>query len=171
MDGEEWSGVMASGRRMQARDAPMVPEASLLDASAYVSESRSATPDSVRWARDLVVQFAVKAGVPETRLEDIRLLVSEAVTNAVLHAYGTPPGEVHVIAAVASDEFWVVIADDGEGMRTQPGETGGLGLGLALMARLSSDLTIGTRSSGGVEVRMGFDLASTADADVSCAGL
>jgi nitrate/nitrite-specific signal transduction histidine kinase len=51
-----------------------------------------------------------------------------------------------------------VIADDGEGMRTQPGESGGLGLGLALMARLSSDLTIGARSGGGVEVSMRFDL-------------
>jgi hypothetical protein len=33
-----------------------------------------------------------------------------------------------------------------------------LGLGLGLMARLSDALTILTRSSGGVEVRMRFDL-------------
>lgn len=162
---------MASGRRTQTRHVPAVSEASPLEASAYVSESRSATPDSVRWARDLIAEFATRAGVAETRLEDIRLLVSEAVTNAVLHAYGNRPGDVHVIAAVASGELWVVIADDGEGMRTQPGETGGLGLGLALMARLSNELTIGTRSSGGVELRMRFDLASAAEADVSRAGL
>jgi anti-sigma regulatory factor (Ser/Thr protein kinase) len=163
---------MASGRRAQTRrNARAATEASLLAASTYVGESRPATPDSVRWARDLVAQFAAEAGVAETRLEDIRLLVSEAVTNAVLHAYESPPGDVHVIAAVASGELWVVIADDGEGMRTQPGETGGLGLGLALMARLSSDLTIGTSSSGGVEVRMSFELGPAADAGVSRAEL
>jgi anti-sigma regulatory factor (Ser/Thr protein kinase) len=117
-----------------------------------------ATPEAVGWARDLVGELAAEAGLAGVRLEDVRLLVSEAVTNTVLHAYEDKPGEVHITAAVASDELWVVIADDGEGMRTQPGESGGLGLGLALMARLSSDLTIGARSGGGVEVSMRFDL-------------
>jgi anti-sigma regulatory factor (Ser/Thr protein kinase) len=171
MEGKERSGVMASGRRTQTREDSVVSETGAVESPAFVSESRSATPDSVRWARDLIAEFATRAGVAEARLEDIRLLVSEAVTNAVLHAYGNPPGDVHVIAAVASGELWLVIADDGQGMRTQPGETGGLGLGLALMARLSNDLTIGTRSSGGVELCMRFDLAPGAEADVSRAGL
>jgi two-component sensor histidine kinase len=51
-----------------------------------------------------------------------------------------------------------VITDDGAGMRGQRDETRGLGLGLGLMARLSDPLTILTRSNGGVEVRMRFDL-------------
>jgi anti-sigma regulatory factor (Ser/Thr protein kinase) len=149
---------MASVRRTQPRESAVSAETTAAESPAYVSESRLATPEAVRWARDLVGELAAEAGLAGVRLEDVRLLVSEAVTNTVLHAYEDKPGEVHITAAVASDELWVVIADDGEGMRTQPGESGGLGLGLALMARLSSDLTIGARSGGGVEVSMRFDL-------------
>jgi stage II sporulation protein AB (anti-sigma F factor) len=98
------------------------------------------------------------------RLEDVRLAVSEAVTNSVAYAYEGAPGEVHVIAAVVSGELWIVIADDGMGMRRRPSEIRGLGLGLGLMARVSDALTILARSSGGVEVQMRFHLDEQADA-------
>jgi anti-sigma regulatory factor (Ser/Thr protein kinase) len=124
-----------------------------------MSESYAAVPSSVPHARKVLATFAAEAGVGAQRLEDIRLAVSEAITNAVAYAYDGPPGEIHVLAAAVSGELWIVIADDGEGMRGRRGDTRGLGLGLGLMARLSDALTILTRSSGGVEVRMRFDLA------------
>jgi anti-sigma regulatory factor (Ser/Thr protein kinase) len=124
----------------------------------YLSESYPALPRSVPRARKLVTELAAEAGVRGQRLEDIRLVVSEAVTNAVSYAYKGPAGEIQVLAAVVSGELWIVIADDGEGMRGRGGDARGLGLGLGLMARLSDALTILTRSSGGVEVRMRFDL-------------
>jgi anti-sigma regulatory factor (Ser/Thr protein kinase) len=124
----------------------------------YMSESYAATPSSVPQARKVLAAFAAEAGIGGQRLEDVRLTVSEAITNAVAYAYDGPPGEIHVLAAAISGELWIVIADDGEGMRGRRGDTRGLGLGLGLMARLSDALTILTRSSGGVEVRMRFDL-------------
>jgi serine/threonine-protein kinase RsbW len=129
-----------------------------LQASAYLSESAAATPASVPWARQLVGDFAAAAGLSGQRLEDVRLAISEAATNAVAYAYDCGPGEIHVIAALVAGELWLVIADDGHGMRARPSDTRGLGLGLGLMAQLSDALTILARSSGGVEVRMRFDL-------------
>jgi anti-sigma regulatory factor (Ser/Thr protein kinase) len=117
----------------------------------------------VGWARKAVAQVALAAGVHAQRVEDVRLAVSEAVTNAVAYAYDDAPGEIYVIAAVVSDELWIVIADDGNGMRARPSEARGLGLGLGLIARLSDSLTILTRSSGGVEVRMRFDLRKSSE--------
>ena len=129
-------------------------------APAYLSESRLATSSAVTWARQRVVDFAAAAGVGGQQLEDIRLVVSEAVTNAVLYAYDAfSPGEIHIIAAVVSDELWIVVADDGRGMRGKSDNPGGLGLGLALMAQLSDGFTLATRSSGGVEARMQFQLS------------
>jgi anti-sigma regulatory factor (Ser/Thr protein kinase) len=138
----------------------MVDTASMgsVQATAYLSESSQAAPASVSWARQLIVEFAAAAGLSGQRLEDVRLAISEAVTNAVAYAYDGVPGEIHVIAAVVTDELWLVIADDGNGMRARPTEARGLGLGLGLMAQLSDALTILARSSGGVEVRMRFDL-------------
>lgn len=131
-----------------------------LQATAYLSESAPAAATAVSWARQLVGDFAAAAGLSGQRLEDVRLAVSEAATNAVAYAYDGEPGQgqVHVIAAIVPQELWLVIADDGRGMRARPSETRGLGLGLGLMAQLSDALTILARSSGGVEVRMRFDL-------------
>jgi anti-sigma regulatory factor (Ser/Thr protein kinase) len=142
-------GPVAGGEQVVDRDAR---------AALYLSESCAAAPRSVPWARKLITELAADAGVRGQRLEDIRLAVSEAITNAVAYAYKGAPGEIHLLAAVVSGELWIVIADDGEGMRDRGGDTRGLGLGLGLMARLSDALTILTRSSGGVEVRMRFDL-------------
>jgi serine/threonine-protein kinase RsbW len=141
-----------------------------LTAPLYLSESAPAVPASVPWARKLLGEFAAAAGIGGERLEDIRLAVSEAVTNAVSYAYDGDAGEVHVIAAVVAEELWIVIADDGHGMRRRPSETRGLGLGLGLMARLSDALTILTRSSGGVEIQMRFQLGASANASASRAG-
>jgi serine/threonine-protein kinase RsbW len=140
------------------------------DAPAYLSESAPAIPSAVPWARRLVGAFAAAAGVRGQRLEDVRLAASEAVTNAVAYAYDDVPGQVHVIGAVVSGELWLVIADEGNGMRTRTSETRGLGLGLGLMAQLSDALTILSRSSGGVEVRMRFDLLRRAGASATRAG-
>jgi anti-sigma regulatory factor (Ser/Thr protein kinase) len=137
------------------------------DAPAYLSESAPAVPSAVPWARHLAGAFAAAAGLRGQRLEDVRLAASEAVTNAVAYAYDDVPGQVHVIGAVVSGELWLVIADDGNGMRTRPSETRGLGLGLGLMAQLSDALTILSRASGGVEVRMRFDLLGRADASAT----
>lgn len=142
-------GASTAGEPAPADESPAPP---------HMSESYAATPSSVPWARQAVAALAAEAGIGGQRLADIRLAVSEALTNAVAYAYDGAPGEIHVLAAAVSGELWIVIADDGEGMRGRRNDTRGLGLGLGLMARLSDALTILTRSSGGVEVRMRFDL-------------
>lgn len=90
-------------------------------------------------------------------VDSVRLAVSEAVTNAVLHAYGEAPGEVHVTLAIADEEFWILVADDGCGHQSVPASPG-LGLGLALIADACQHFLITERSGGGTELRMGFPL-------------
>src|SRR5207244_698084 len=73
------------------------------------------------------------------------------------HAYDGDPGDVHLTAAVVSGELWILIADDGRGLSPRR-ESPGLGLGLAWMAKFSDGLTLMSRASGGLEVRLRFDL-------------
>jgi stage II sporulation protein AB (anti-sigma F factor) len=105
-----------------------------------------------------VSDFAAEIGVAGDRLESIRLVVSEAVSNAVLHAYDDIKGEIHVTAAVVPGELWILIADDGAGLRAEGSDNRGLGLGLGWMAQFSDGFTLLTRSSGGLEVRLRFEL-------------
>ncbi|MGI9184129.1 MAG: ATP-binding protein [Solirubrobacteraceae bacterium] len=126
--------------------------------------------DSVARARHVLSEFAATAGADGNQVDAVRLAVSEAVTNAVLHAYRGEAGNVHVTAAVvAEDELWILIGDDGCGLESRP-DRPGLGLGLALISQLSDELAVVPRASGGIEVRMRFALVNAPSARVGGAG-
>lgn len=124
-----------------------------------LSESYPAVPGSLRTVRRAVAALAIEAGATGEQIDAIRLASSEAMTNAIVHAYGDDPGEIHVTAAVAADELWLLVADDGGGLRPH-GRRSGLGLGLALIAQACEELTIVKRSNGGTELRMRFRLGA-----------
>ena len=63
------------------------PEDMLLVETRTLVQSYPAVPDSVPLARQELVEFALAAGADEHQAEDIKLSVSEALTNVVLHAY------------------------------------------------------------------------------------
>jgi anti-sigma regulatory factor (Ser/Thr protein kinase) len=72
----------------------------------------------------------------------VALVVSEAVTNVVLHAYrDRDPGRVLLEAAVADGLLTIVVTDDGIGMSPRANSPG-LGLGLALIRRLAEDVDV-----------------------------
>jgi anti-sigma regulatory factor (Ser/Thr protein kinase) len=119
------------------------------------SESFDAVAGSVPNARAAITAFAREAGAKGERLEAIRLAASEAVTNAVLHAYGGSPGPIQVSASYVPSELWVLISDSGGGLGTGTGPSG-LGLGLVLIARLADEFEIVSRGTGGTELRMLF---------------
>jgi serine/threonine-protein kinase RsbW len=124
-----------------------------------LSESYPAVVESVPAARKAVADIAAAAGATADQLDSIRLAVSEALTNVVVHAYAGREGNIHVSAHLASDELWVLVADDGTGLRPRL-DSPGLGLGFALIVNSADGLEIANRSSGGTELRMRFRLRS-----------
>lgn len=125
------------------------------------SQSYSAVPDSVTEARRWAADAAACAGAGPDVIDSVRLAVSEAVTNVVLHAYRDGPGDVRLTLAAAEGEFWVLVSDDGRGHQSTP-TSPGLGWGLALIANACQDFMIMERSCGGTELWMGFALEQRA---------
>ncbi len=121
----------------------------------------TAEPREVGRLRSAVVAFAADHGVREPPIGDLKVAVSEAMTNVVVHAYDrADPGNVDVSVAVdvQGREVTVVVADYGSGMNPRA-DSPGMGLGLPLIGNLASELDIIPASSGrGTEVRMRFDL-------------
>lgn len=109
-----------------------------------------AVPESSPVARHSVVAHLRDAGVGDAQLADIALVVSEAVSNVINHAYpGGEPGEFRLSADLgADDELRVAVADDGAGMVPRP-DTPGLGLGLPLIASLTERFDVRTMPAGG----------------------
>jgi anti-sigma regulatory factor (Ser/Thr protein kinase) len=133
-----------------------------------LSESYAAVPAAVPKARNAVCRFAAIAGARREQVDALRLAVSEALTNVVMHAYDRTPGRIQVTAWLAADELWVLIADDGAGLHPRV-DSPGLGLGLGLIAQLSDGFAIVNRACGGTELRMRFALraADRSDSDQS----
>lgn len=135
-----------------------------------LTASYPAMPDSVAAARKVLTAFAREAGATDEQLHAIRLAASEAITNAIIHAYEQPgQGEVHVSASYIEGELWLLIADAGHGMRARANSPG-LGLGLALIAQLADDFQILSRGSGGTELRMRFNLSRRPETRTNSSG-
>lgn len=142
----------------------------MLSPGSTYTEEFPATPDSVPRARAAAGGFALAAGAVGQQLDDIRLAASEAVTNAVLHAYdGTTPGTFHVTASYVPGELWLLVSDDGAGLR-QGSMRGGLGVGLAVIAHLADEFKIVRRASGGTGLEMRFQVRTAEPAEQSSPG-
>jgi anti-sigma regulatory factor (Ser/Thr protein kinase) len=121
------------------------------------SQTYPAVPESAVTARTAVGDFAMNAGTGPSTVADVRLAVSEAATNVVVHAYrdAGSPGLIRVEATVKAGELRVRVADEGSGF--QPNQRSpGLGLGLGIIARLTDSLELLQREGGGIQVVMRF---------------
>lgn len=108
---------------------------------------------SVSEARNAVRLLAREVGASE---DDVSLAVSEAVANAVLHAFrGRTAGTVRVQAAPRNGMLLVSVGDDGGGM-AHNSQSRGLGVGISLISRLANEVSF--RSTGsGTTVLMTFE--------------
>ncbi len=101
--------------------------------------------------------------LPEQTLSDIKLAVTEACTNVVVHAYpDRDDGPLGVQATLDERTLTIVVTDEGRGVLPRA-DSPGLGLGLPLIATLAESLELGTGDNHQTEVRMTFDLDGAAD--------
>lgn len=120
-------------------------------------------PQNVAEARSLAASLAREHGLAEAEIEDIRLVVSEAVTNALRAQRGA--GELSPISLECSVDpdhrFHVEVTDTGGGFSEEPsgefpdvshgeGERGGFGV--PLMKRVASAAKFTTNKLGGTTV-------------------
>lgn len=114
------------------------------------------TPSGVGAMRREVSAFAGRAGMGEDGVGDVQLAVSEAATNAVVHAYRERDGHLHVRAHVDGMELIVVVVDTGSGLAPRA-DSPGLGLGMPLMASVTTRFQVVSQGKG-TEVQMAFAL-------------
>lgn len=113
-----------------------------------------ARAEAIAGVRHAVMEFAEAHRAPDAH--GIALAVTEAATNAVLHAYRDgPPGEVRIVICPEPDRFVVVVRDWGGGMAPRP-DSPGLGLGLPVIARLADDFRVEAATGSGTLLRMHF---------------
>jgi len=119
---------------MQPPVAMMGPEA--------VRVLLASEPASVAAARAEAVRCARVAGMSAEALDRVRLAVSEAVTNAVLHAYPGGGGDVEMRVDAAGGRLRIEVRDAGCGRAGADPATASGGFGFALMRALVEHLEV-----------------------------
>jgi|tagenome__1003787_1003787.scaffolds.fasta_scaffold20987670_2 serine/threonine-protein kinase RsbW len=126
-----------------------------------LARSYEAVPHAVVDARAAVKAWLRGLPIEEASREDIALALSEACSNAVLHAYPDATGRFRVFAEWDGETVALTVADDGCGMLACPAAPG-LGLGLPLIAALTETLDVRPGPDGhGTEASMRFAVMTT----------
>lgn len=116
-----------------------------------------ARAENVAVVRHAVGGLGEVLDVDDQTLSDIKLAVTEACTNVVVHAYPDSVGPMGLRATVDDRRLDLVVIDRGRGIVPRA-DSPGLGLGLPLIATLAESLELGTGHDEETEVRMVFDL-------------
>jgi anti-sigma regulatory factor (Ser/Thr protein kinase) len=128
-----------------------------MPASPSIALQAEAAPSSVPLLRHRAAEFAAAHGAGRDLVADVALAISEAVTNAV--KYSRPPAGAREVELTGSNQGgWLEFRVLDRGRAFEVGRSDGLGLGLSIIARLCSELTI-VQEGQGTEVRMRFALA------------
>jgi anti-sigma regulatory factor (Ser/Thr protein kinase) len=120
-----------------------------------------AVPDRVPAARGAITRLCEHLEIEDALAGDIRLAVTEACANCVLHAYedgGPEDARFALEARVEEDSLLVVVRDCGGGDLRPRTDSARLGFGLGLMRELSSDVDVVARPGRGTRVAMRFAL-------------
>lgn len=109
--------------------------------------------------RRAVSGLAASVGLPPERVEDVRVALTEACANVVVHAYGGSPGTIEVRAAAEGGWLRVVVRDKGRGLVPRLRSTSpGLRMGLKMIAALADEVGFLADEGGGTSVKMAFQL-------------
>lgn len=119
-------------------------------------------PENVGFARTAVAIFAAQMDFTLDQIDEIKVAVSEAVSNAVIHGYEEKYGVVRVEAKLYENSLAITVVDYGVGISDiecamQPGYTtmeNRMGLGLVFIKEYMDELALDSAPGSGTRVHM-----------------
>lgn len=81
-----------------------------------MSLSFTATSENEAFARVAVSAFVSQLDPTLSDLSDIKVAVSEAVTNAIIHGYENMSGDVYLECSYDNDTVYILVKDCGKGI-------------------------------------------------------
>ena len=114
--------------------------------------------ENVALVRVTVAAFAARLPFTIAELEELKVAVSEAVTNAVIHGYPGRVGPIRVEAKVTDSQVLVTIVDQGRGLTESKDEhreePEGTGMGFSFMESFSDEFSVQSSPGEGTTVQL-----------------
>jgi serine/threonine-protein kinase RsbW len=142
--------------RLRLQWAGKAADTDVTESSSTISLELDSKPHSVALARGMLSAVLEVLGFEAELLDDVKMAVSEACNNVVLHAYGDRVGPMLVDLETPDAELVVVVRDRGIGLSRREPALGRLGVGLPMMETLADHAQFLDAVGGGTEVRMRF---------------
>ncbi|WP_121611947.1 anti-sigma F factor [Mesobacillus foraminis] len=125
----------------------------------------SALSQNESFARVTVASFIAQLDPTMDELTEIKTVVSEAVTNSIIHGYdGKPDGKVFISVLLEESAIELVIRDEGVGIKdidearqplyTSKPELERSGMGFTIMENFMDEVEVRSEPGFGTEVRL-----------------
>lgn len=139
----------------------------MLEDGQKITITLPATAEYVDIVRLNLYGIASKMGFSYEDIEDMKVAISEACNNSVLHAYQNESGEMEIAFEIQGDALSITVRDEGESFEDwQPSENDQAlhnkdlsnveigGLGFYLMQALMDDVSVNREVGHGTSVTM-----------------
>ena len=127
-----------------------------LTRSSTIKLELESKPQSVAIARGMLSAVLELLRFGAEVLDDVKMAVSEACNNVVLHAYGDGIGPLLVELELTRRALGVTVRDRGIGIAASAPAEGRLGVGIPMMQTLAERALFRAADGGGTEVRLEF---------------
>lgn len=123
----------------------------------------SSLPENIPFARVAVAAFASQLNFTLNDLEEIKVMVSEAVSNAIIHGYNNSPNEkVKIHAFIHEQTLTISVEDTGKGIEDiaramEPAYSSDperMGLGFVFMQSFSDHMDVESAPGKGTKVTL-----------------
>lgn len=130
-------------------------------APSQVDLTLPAHADSLTIVRQVLAGIGDALGWQDAFLSDVKLAVTEACANVVMHAYGSGGGEIDVQSSIADGKLVTRIRDLGVGIAPTLGRESPSGIGMALMVSIATSVEIRSDRALGTTIQLSFDLPAS----------
>lgn len=123
----------------------------------------SSLSENIGFARMAVATFGAQLEFTLAEIEEIKVAISEAVSNCIIHGYeNQPKGDIHLAMFIQDNSLILIVEDFGIGIADveeamQPSFTTSeerMGLGMVFMNSFMNEMSIDSTPGEGTKVRM-----------------
>lgn len=118
--------------------------------------------DNLGLARITAASFAAQLDFTVSEIEELKVAISEAVSNAIIHGYQEKNDEIEISMELSHNQLIIIVADEGKGMKdpkqafkaSYTTTDNRMGLGLTFIKSFMDKVEIDSKLDVGTKIKM-----------------